>query len=81
MDAHAREKEADRIHMGELTRGAALRIFNIMASSKSRIEDPAQFWRMPWDEAPVDTSLDALQDLTEEERVQQARDFVNKIGW
>lgn len=82
MDAHAKEKEADRIHMGELARGAALRIFNIMASAKSRIEDPAQFWRMPWDEASVDnTSLDALQDLSEEERVQQARDFVNKIGW
>ena len=82
MDAHSREKEADRMHAGELARGAALRIFNIMASPKCRITEPDKFWRMPWDEEPiVDTSLDDLQVLTDEERAQQARDFIAKIGW
>lgn len=81
MDAHSKEKEADRRHMGELARGASLRIFNALVTAKSRITDPAEFWRMPWDEAKIDEGLEYLQSLTQDERAEEAREFINRIGW
>jgi hypothetical protein len=81
MDAHSKEKEADRRHAGELARGASLRIFNALVTAKSRIADPAEFWRMPWDEAKIDEGLEYLQSLTQDERAEEAREFINRIGW
>ena len=81
MDAHNREKEADRRHMGELVRGAALRLFNLQLAAKDRISDPSKFWRMPWDEAKIDEGLEYLQSLTQDERAEEAREFINRIGW
>jgi hypothetical protein len=81
MDAHSKEKEADRRHAGELARGASLRIFNALVSAKSRIDNPAEFWRMPWDETKVDEGLERLQSLSPEERAEEARAFVERIGW
>lgn len=81
MDAHSKEKEADRRHAGELARGASLRIFNALVSANSRIGDPVEFWRMPWDEAKVDEGLEYLRSLSPEERAEEARAFVNRIGW
>lgn len=80
MAAYRREKELDRRHMGELARGAALRIFNIQLAPKDRVSDPAQFWPMPWDdekEAPDAT----LQMMTEEERRENAKEFLKRINW
>lgn len=80
MAAYRREKELDRRHMGELARGAALRIFNIQLAPKDRVSDPAQFWLMPWDdekEAPDAT----LQMMTEEERRENAKEFLKRINW
>lgn len=81
MDAHSKEKEADRRHAGELARGASLRIFNALVTAKSRITDPTEFWRMPWDEVKIDEGLEYLQSLTQEERAEEAREFINRIGW
>lgn len=81
MDAHSKEKEADRRHMGELARGASLRIFNALVSASSRITEPEQFWRMPWDEVKIDEGMEYLQSLTQEERAEEAREFIKKIGW
>ena len=81
MDAHSKEKEADRRHAGELARGASLRIFNALVTAKSRITDPAEFWRMPWDDVKIDEGLEYLQSLTQEERAEKAQEFINRIGW
>ena len=81
MDAHSKEKEADRRQEGELARGASLRIFNALVTAKSRITDPAEFWRMPWDEAKIEEGLEYLQSLTQDERAQEAREFISRIGW
>lgn len=79
MDAHAKEKEADRRHAGELARGVALRLFNIQVAPKSRISDPAKFWPMPWDNVAVDEEQQKFESMTKEECVQAARDFLSKI--
>ena len=81
MDAHSKEKEADRRHAGELASGASLRIFNALVSAKSRIEDPTDFWRMPWDEVKVDEGLERLQSMSPQERAAEAREFIKSIGW
>lgn len=82
MDAHNKEKEADRRHMGELVRGATLRLFNLQLKSEDRMSDPAKFWAMPWDEpVQVDAELERLEALTDKERAELARKFREKIGW
>lgn len=82
MDAHNKEKEADRRHMGELVRGATLRLFNLQLKPEDRISDPAKFWAMPWDEpVQVDAELERLEALTDKERAELARKFREKIGW
>lgn len=82
MDAHNKEKEADRRHMGELVRGATLRLFNLQLKPEDRISDPSKFWAMPWDEpVQVDAELERLEALTDKERAELARKFREKIGW
>jgi hypothetical protein len=58
-----------------------LRIFNALVTAKSRITYPTEFWRMPWDEVKVDDGLEYLQSLSPEERAEEAREFINRIGW
>lgn len=79
MDAHNKEKEADRRHEGELARGVALRLFNLQVDKKSRISDPAEFWPMPWDEPKVDEGLERLESMTNKERAEEARRFLERI--
>jgi hypothetical protein len=79
MDAHNKEKEADRRHGGELARGVALRLFNLQVDKKSRISDPAEFWPMPWDEPKVDEELERLESMTNEEKSEEARRFLERI--
>ena len=82
MDAHNQEKEADRRHIGELVRGATLRLFNLQIAQKDRIADPAKFLRMPWDEFTTkDEELERFEAMTDEERAENAKEFLNKIGW
>lgn len=79
MDAHNKEKEADRRHSGELARGVALRLFNLQVDKKSRISDPAQFWPMPWDEPTTDKELERLESMTDEQRTEEAKRFLARI--
>lgn len=82
MDAHNKEKEADRRHMGELVRGATLRLFNLQLKPEDQISDPAKFWAMPWDEpVQIDAELERLEAMTDKERAELARKFREKIGW
>lgn len=82
MDAYNQEKEADRRHMGELVRGATLRLFNLQIAQKDRFTDPAKFWRMPWDIlTTANEELERFEAMTDDEKADNAKDFLNKIGW
>lgn len=50
MKAYRDDQESYRRHIGELVRGATLRLFNIQLKPNDRIREPSKFWRMPWDE-------------------------------
>ena len=86
--AYADEKAADRRHMGELVRGAALRLCNLQLPRNHKIADPRKFWAMPWDEA-LETKeeednkreLERLDHLSDAERHATAQAFLQKIGW
>lgn len=78
LDAHIEEKNADRRHLGELVRGATLRLFNLQVEKKYRKTDPRKFWPMPWDEIEAASELreiNRLSGLTPE----QTRNEVNKF--
>ena len=57
----------------------ALRLFNLQVDKKSRISDPAEFWPMPWDELKVDEGLERLESMTDKERAEEARRFLERI--
>lgn len=76
------DKAADRRHLGELIRGAALRLWNIQVSKRSRILDARKFWPMPWDEiSGEDAAVKAIKEMTDEERRKSARRLLKKFGW
>ena len=88
LGAHADEKAADRRHMGELVRGAALRLYNLQLPKKHKIRDPRDFWLLPWDEdkrakekEENDRELERLEHLSDAERHETAQAFLLKIGW
>ena len=82
LGAHYKEVEAERRHIGELVRGAALRLFNINLKRKDQIQDPRKFWAMPWDEPTgEDEQVKALDKMTDEQRAASARSLLQKIGW
>ena len=82
LGAHQREVEAERRHMGELVRGAALRLFNINLKKTDQIRDPRKFWEMPWDEpSGEEEQTRALEQMTDEERTASVRSLLQKIGW
>lgn len=83
LDAHRKELEADRRHIGELVRGATLNICNHQRMPKDRIADPAKFWPMPWDDDPGDQAADQvrrLKEMTAEQRKAAALEFYKKTG-
>ena len=81
--AHYREVEADRRHVGELVRGAALRLFNINLKRSDQIKDPRKFWPMPWDDEvqQADEVTRSLEAMTDEQRTASAKALLKKIGW
>lgn len=84
LSAYRAEKNADRRHMGELARGATLRLFNLMLKKKDKITDPRKFWAMPWDVEETTTTeriVKELDALPEEERFKKASSLLQKIGW
>lgn len=80
MDAYERKLSADRVHIGELVRGATLRVFNLLVSEKHRIANPAKFWAMPWDDPDREANeIKRLEGLTEAEKQEEARKFLERI--
>lgn len=82
LEAYQDKSDADRRHIGELVRGATLRMFNLELKKDDRITDPRKFWMMPWDESPEDENAEAirqLEALSSEERERQAREFLKTL--
>lgn len=78
LDAHRKEKEADRRHIGELVRGATVLICNHQRLAKDRIKNPAEFWPMPWDEDDSsEARLKKLREMTPEERYESAQKLLD----
>lgn len=80
--AYKERVSADRQHIGELVRGATLRLYNLQVAPKYRMKDPAKFWPMPWD-----TTVDAeeqeirrLAGLGKEETQKEVEKFFNRVG-
>lgn len=76
--AHNEEVLADRRHLGELVRGATLRLFNTQVAQKSRAKNPTKFWPMPWDE---DTKVSGQEEIHRLEHLDEAgrQEEVNKF--
>lgn len=78
LESYSRKVEADRRHIGELVRGAALRLFNVQLRRKDQIKDPPKFWQMPWDESEEEQ---AYVPMTKEESDRAAKALLDKLGW
>lgn len=72
---------ADRRHIGELVRGAAFNLWNLQVDKKYRFQDPAKWWPMPWDKKKTDDVGKRLDNMTDEERDEAARRFLENTGW
>lgn len=80
LQAYRDEKTADRMHIGELIRGAALRLWNLQVKPKSRIKDPVKFWQMPWDDITSEADeIARLTTMTDAQRQQEVDKFLSKI--
>lgn len=79
MEAHRQEVDADRRHVGELIRGATLRLMNLQLTHPVGLEA----WPMPWDEQSGSLEEEAMKikHMAPEERDKNAKDFINRIGW
>lgn len=82
LEAHYKEVEAERRHVGELVRGATLRLYNINLRKVDQIKDPRKFWKMPWDD-PIEEEIvgKRLEEMSDEQRSESARSLLAKIGW
>ena len=78
MNAYSEEKEAERKHIGELVRGATIRLWNVQVDKKHSINDLHKFWPMPWDDTAEDKTA-GLAQMTKEERDAAARNFIKLI--
>lgn len=84
VEMHGREVEADRRHVGELVRGAALRLFNINLKKADQIRDPRKFWPMPWDDelkAEAEEAQREFDSMTDEQRTASVKNLLKSIGW
>lgn len=81
IDAHNTEATAQRKHLGELARGATIRLWNLQVDKKHRISDVRKFWPMPWDE-PIDSDSEIrrLASLSEEETQEEVHKFFSKVN-
>ena len=80
MNAYNAETSAERQHLGELVRGATLRLWNLQVEKKDRIFDARKFWSMPWDEPDdSDSEIKRLASLNEEETRKEVEKFEARI--
>ena len=79
--AHEEEVTADRRHVGELIRGATLRLWNLQVSPKSRLTEARKFWPMPWDDDQDGEvrEIKRLENLSEEETQKEIQKFFNRV--
>lgn len=79
--AHEEEVVADRRHIGELVRGATLRLWNLQVKKEARMTNPAKFWPMPWDEVDSgENEIKRLAHLNEEETQKEVRKFLQRVN-
>ena len=84
MEMHGKEVEAERRHVGELVRGATLRLFNINLKKSDQIRDPRKFWPMPWDDEtqePEDEAIKEINAMSDEQRTASVKNLLQSIGW
>lgn len=80
MNAHSTQVLEQRIHLGNLVRGATIRLWNLQVAKKYRIDDVRKFWPMPWDEPLDDDSeIKRLAGLSEEETQKEVEKFFSKV--
>ena len=77
--AYGRREEANARHLGELARGAALRLFNVQLRRKDQIRDPADFWPMPWD--AKGSKAPEMSPEQKERSIGRLLNIVKKQGW
>lgn len=83
LSAHNEKVLADRRHLGELVRGATLRLFNLQVAQKHRMKDPAKFWPMPWDvskETGEQAEIRRLENLDEAGRQEEVNKFLSRLN-
>ena len=83
LSAHNEEVLADRRHLGELVRGATLRLFNLQVAQKHKMKDPAKFWPMPWDvpkEVGEQAEIHRLAHLDEAGRQEEVNKFLSRLN-
>lgn len=80
MNAYNAEVTAQRRHLGELVRGATLRLWNLQVDKTYRINDVRKFWHLPWDE-PIDddSEIKRLASLSEEETQKEVDKFFSRV--
>ncbi len=79
MRAYWMRAEADARHLGELARGAALRLFNVQLRRKDQIREPSDFWPMPWD--VKEAAAPELSAEQKERSIGRLLDMVKNQGW
>lgn len=82
LSAHNEEVLADRRHIGELVRGATIRLFNLQVTPKYRAKDPTKFWPMPWDiqkEVGEQAEIHRLENLDEAGRQEEVSKFLSRL--
>lgn len=83
LSAHNEEVLADRRHIGELVRGATIRLFNLQVAQKHRMKDPTKFWPMPWDEQKEvgdQAEIRRLDSLDEAGRQEEVNKFLSRLN-
>lgn len=80
--AYNEQVSADRRHLGELVRGATIRLWNLQVAPKSRLTDVRKFWPMPWDEEQDGEAkeIKRLESLDEEQAQKEIDKFLKRIG-
>lgn len=77
--AYGRREETNARHLGELARGAALRLFNVQLRKKDQIRDPAEFWPMPWDAQKA--KAPEMSPEQKERSIGRLLNVIKKRGW
>lgn len=77
--AYGRREETNARHLGELARGAALRLFNVQLRRNDQINDPADFWPMPWD--AKEAKAPEMSTEQKKRSIDRLLNIVKKQGW